>query len=736
MHVLLQKTKWHTRTCVLGKDSAGIFPPNSDVTDVNAAHLSSDGKIIATADDFGFLKLYTFPCPGKAPKFKKYMGHSAHVTNVRWLYDDSKLITVGGADTSLIVWANAGAARSASANADMPAAAVATEMRVDSDDSDTDDAEDGYDSDVEREKKIDYNSKSYATDRPASEKRPNLGASAHADGSPPPKVTRGRAVDARVMQRMDSSSSATTTKAIKDLSLSFVHGYRGFDARNNIVYNKLGHAVYHAAGAGIVYNTEDGTQKFYLEHTDDIVSLALNNSSRYDNVIATGQVGVVPTIHIWDSVTLETFSIVQGFHKKAVCAVSFSADGKRLLSLDVNDTVGIAVYKWSNGELLASFRGPHQRIFVAEFRPDSEHEFVTCGVKHIKFWSVAGNQLVGYRGRFQAGKPKRSMLSVAFGDKNVTYSGCIDGSIYVWLKNQVQAIIPPIGANSPVQGHSGPIFAMTTVISSKETFILSGGKDGVVKVWSRDMTKVLSKTQLPENTTIRSVYRNDDVNPFSVIVGSKSNIYEIKLPPPNTTRSTSIVNVMSGHSAGELHGLATHPTRPLFASGSDDCSIKIWNLENRELLKHIRTKRGVGCRSLAFSPDGTTLVAGLLSGEVLWINLGNLLKADETDVSFKEFRVASVRDRNGPINDLKFSADGKLLAVASGEDSVDFYSNVLPKSRSDPRPTRTSRTSSIGGDRDSCVLHIDWLTNDSGESTVIQVNCCCCHCLKWPFCRS
>ena len=59
--------------------------------------------------------------------------------------------------------------------------------------------------------------------------------------------------------------------------------------------------------------------------------------------------------------------------------------------------------------------------------------------------------------------------------------------------------------------------------------------------------------------------------------------------------------------------------------------------------------------------------------------------------------LSQVRDRKGPINDLKFSADGRLLAVASGEDAVDFYSNPLPLTRSAPRPRRTSYTSSIGG---------------------------------------
>ena len=73
--------------------------------------------------------------------------------------------------------------------------------------------------------------------------------------------------------------------------------------------------------------------------------------------------------------------------------------------------------------MLATTNGHTQRIFVAQFRPDSDSQFVTCGVKHIKFWTLAGGQLMGKRGVLTtpAGEDlatqlrMQTMLSVAFG---------------------------------------------------------------------------------------------------------------------------------------------------------------------------------------------------------------------------------------------------------------------------------------------------------------------------------
>lgn len=103
----------------------------------------------------------------KLAKFKKYNAHSAHVTNVRWVHDDSCVVTVGGADLAMIVWNNLdeGTARTVVGG-------------VDESDGDTDSEEEsGYDSDVDREKKIDYTTKTYTSSlRETSGTKPQLQA--------------------------------------------------------------------------------------------------------------------------------------------------------------------------------------------------------------------------------------------------------------------------------------------------------------------------------------------------------------------------------------------------------------------------------------------------------------------------------------------------------------------------------------------------------------------------------
>jgi WD40 repeat protein len=99
--------------------------------------------------------------------------------------------------------------------------------------------------------------------------------------------------------------------------LNHIHGYRGFDCRDNLFYLADNESIiYPAAGAGVVHHIRLGTQKFYTNHTDDIISMAVHNGEKYGNIVASGQIGENPTIHIWDAQTRKTLSVLSGKHKR------------------------------------------------------------------------------------------------------------------------------------------------------------------------------------------------------------------------------------------------------------------------------------------------------------------------------------------------------------------------------------------------------------------------------------
>lgn len=214
---------------------------------------------------------------------------------------------------------------------------------------------------------------------------------------------------------------------VNGLNLKFIHGYRGFDCRDNLFYINDGTCiVYHAAAAGIVFNLVENTQKFYLQHDDDIISLCIND--KYKNTVATGQIGQKAQIHIWDVNTMETLSILSGLHTQGVCSVGFSRSGKLLVSvgLDKNHTIGI--WRWKEGSLAASAVGDSRRIFRVMFRPDSDTVFVSVGFKHVKFWNIAGSELIKKNGvltdsEMSSAKLKKmpTMLSIAFGLVNFRF---------------------------------------------------------------------------------------------------------------------------------------------------------------------------------------------------------------------------------------------------------------------------------------------------------------------------
>ena len=93
---------WATWTCVAGWPVQGILPRYYMGTDVTTCDRSHTRTVVASGDQFGMLNMYQYPahkgCAGRT-----FGAHSAKVTQVRFMFDDTYLVTVG-ADMTLCQW--------------------------------------------------------------------------------------------------------------------------------------------------------------------------------------------------------------------------------------------------------------------------------------------------------------------------------------------------------------------------------------------------------------------------------------------------------------------------------------------------------------------------------------------------------------------------------------------------------------------------------------------------------
>ena len=666
---------WFSQTCPFAWSVQYIWPECADGSDINSVHKAKHSNLLATADDFGKINLFRWPVVVENQGSKSYSGHSAHVTKVKFTFNDQFVVSIGGDDKCVFVWKTEISS----------AEEIHEEVSVEDEHAQV--------------KKVDEaklkRKQSAALRSVAKPKVENTKTKAVEDAKgkkevAPKKSTKNVAEGAMKPPTgyLKPGRNSNLAPSV-NLELEFVHGYRAKDCRNNIKYLPGDKLIYHAAAVGVVYDTEESSQSFFIGHSDDITAFALSKSQ---DLAATGEVGRKPSILVWDPNSLTQIHKFNSPLEKGISALAFSPSGQYLLAVGMDDDHTLALYNLASNSLVVSNKGDREKILGVEFT--SETEFITVGIKHFKAWKLTGSKLVGKKGVF--GKNDNVLLSLTAGTEVLT--GTSAGTVLRWVDGEVQ---------STFEVHEKGVDSLWAC----DQFVVSGGKDGWVHLMDTNLQKVKSfdlnsaefASVCPQ---IRSAALNDDRS--KLVIGTfASEIFEVNLS------SGEIKHLVKGHYApsrgtavtNEVWGLAVVNDSEFYTC-SDDGTLRLWSLtEKKQLaLKEFGKSETANdtSRARCVAANDNYIVVGFLDGHFEVLN--------------KQFEpVHSSKDRKEEISDIKFSPDGSLLAVGSHDNFIDIY--------------QTSDFKKIGvcKGHSSYITHFDWST----DSAFIHSNCGAYELLFW-----
>ena len=139
--------------------------------------------------------------------------------------------------------------------------------------------------------------------------------------------------------------------------------------------------------------------------------------------------------------------------------------------------------------------------------------------------------------------------------------------------------------------------------------------------------------------------------------------------------------------------MAVSPKEPVFVTGSDDQTVRQWNLDPAHPTAHGRPLTGAHDElySVAFTPDGSLLAAGVADGSVVLWNV--------SDGTLPAPLGSALVGHQAGVDLVAFSATGDLVASASEDMTVKLWR--LTPERAHPSPLRPCATKMKWGQRRS-----------------------------------